>query len=202
MPIDSHNQATTLSRFGQHKIIPDLIQEETLLALSHYPELLDTRIRFMVVDPAIKGSVMQAQPGFASMLTPWRKRDYVIKVSRFFRGDSAQIPIDEVPQNILIGWIGHELGHIMDYVHRNSWELIRYGLGYVLSRKYLMKAERRADLYAIGHGLGDKIVATKNFILEHADLPERYKSKIRRLYLSPEETLLLIEEYQNKQVGW
>lgn len=189
---------STIHRFGQQKIIPQLLREEVLLALSYYPELLTTSIRFMIVDPAIKNSVMQAQPEFASMLLPWKERGYVIKISRFFRGGQKQLPIETIPQNILIGWIGHELGHIMDYIHRSGWEMARYGFGYAVSRRYLMKAERKADLFAIGHGLGDKIVATKNFILDHADLPERYKDKIRRLYLSPEETLLLIDEYAKK----
>jgi hypothetical protein len=166
--------------------------------LAHYPELLETTIRFVVVNPAIKNSVMQAQPKFISMLIPWKIREYVIRISRYFRGDLVKIPIENIPRNILVGWIGHELGHIMDYIHRNSWEMVRYGLCYLASRRYLMEAERKADLFAIGHGLGDKIVATKNFILDHADLPERYKNKIRKLYLSPEETMLLIDEYRQK----
>jgi len=76
--------------------------------------------------------------------------------------------------------------------------MMQFGVGYFFSSRYFMQAERAADLFAISHGLGDKIVATKNFILDHAHLPERYKKKIRRLYLSPEETLRLIEEYKTK----
>ena len=76
--------------------------------------------------------------------------------------------------------------------------MIRYGLGYLFSKRYLMQAERAADLNAISHGLGTKIVGTKNCILDHADLPEHYKAKIRRVYLSPEEAILLIEEYEKK----
>ena len=50
-----------------------------------------------------------------------------------------------------------------------------------------MGAERRADLFAIEHGFGTELMATKNFILDKSTLPERYKKRIRRYYLSPTE---------------
>lgn len=175
-----------------------MLREEILLALSYYPELLPTHIEFVILSPSIKKSIMQAQPLVPTLFKPKNQRGYVIKISRYFQGDLQPLPIETIPQNILIGWVGHELGHVMDYLDRSVWSMVRYGLGYLLSRRYLMQAERTADLHAISHGLGQKIIATKNFILDHAHLPERYKAKIRRLYLSPEETVLLIEEYEKK----
>ncbi|MPR32669.1 hypothetical protein [Salmonirosea aquatica] len=191
-------ESTTLVRFGNKKIIPDLLREEILLALSYYPELLHTHIEFVILSPSIKKSIMQAQPLISTLFRTRAERGYVIKISRYFQGDSHLLPIETIPQNILIGWVGHELGHIMDYLDRSVWSMARYGLGYLFSRRYLMQAERTADLHAISHGLGEKIIATKNFILDHAHLPERYKEKIRRLYVSPEETVLLVEEYEKK----
>ncbi len=198
---EGKSPGSTLNRFGKNKIIPALLREEILLSLSFYPNLLDTHIKFVIVDPAIKSSVMQAQPELKTMFKPEGQRGYLIRISRYFRGDDVSLPIEEVPQNILIGWIGHELGHIMDYLDRNAFEMARFGIGYLTSRRYLMQAERRADQFAISHGLGENIVATKNFILDHADLPERYKAKIRRLYLSPEETIMLIEERKAELEG-
>ena len=179
-------------------MIPDLLREEILLALAYYPELLHTHIEFTILSPSIKKSIMQAQPLIPTLFQPKTERGYVIKISRYFKSDSQPMPIESIPKNILVGWVGHELGHIMDYLDRSVWSMIRYGLGYLFSKRYLMQAERAADLNAISHGLGTKIVGTKNFILDHAHLPEHYKAKIRRLYLSPEETILLIEEYEKK----
>lgn len=198
MQSDQEQPGSTLDRFGNNKLIPDLLREEILLALSYYPELLPTRIEFVILDPSIKKSIMLAQPLVPTLFKPRAERGYVIKISRYFKGDLQPLPIETIPQNILIGWVGHELGHIMDYLDRSAWSMIRYGVGYLFSRRYLMQAERAADLHAISHGLGEKIVATKNFILDHAHLPERYKEKIRQLYLSPEETVLLVEEYEKK----
>jgi hypothetical protein len=42
--------------------------------------------------------------------------------------------------------------------------------------------------------MGDFILMTKNFILENANLSEKYKERIRRLYISPEEVMELINE--------
>jgi hypothetical protein len=188
----------TLERFGHKKEIPDLLREEILLSLSYYPELLDVCIKFVLISPMIKKSVMQAQPEFRSYFTPGKKRHYVIRISRYFKGGPDVLPIETLPRRVLIGWIGHELGHVMDYEERDFWQMARFGFGYLFSNKYLMQAERTADSFAISHGLGKKIMATKNFILDHAYLPERYKRKIRRLYLSPEDALKLIEEYEAK----
>lgn len=198
MQQDEQSSTSTLERFGNNKVIPDLLREEILLALAYYPELLHTHIEFVVLSPSIKKSIMQAQPLVSTLFKPKAERGYVIRISRYFQGDFQPLPIETIPQNILIGWIGHELGHVMDYLDRSVWSMARYGLGYLFSRRYLRQAERTADLHAISHGLGEKIIATKNFILDHAHLPERYKAKIRRLYLSPEETVLLVEEYENK----
>ncbi len=198
MQKEEKQPGSTLDRFGTNKVIPDLLREEILLALSYYPELLPTHIEFVILSPSIKKSIMQAQPLVPTLFRPKARRGYVIKISRCFKGDVQPLPIETIPQNILIGWVGHELGHIMDYLDRSVWSMARYGLGYLLSRRYFMQAERAADLHAISHGLGQKIIATKNFILDHAHLPEHYKEKIRRLYLSPEETVLLVEEYEKK----
>ena len=198
MKNDIKYPGSTLERFGQNKVIPDLLKEEILLSLSYYPELLATPIEFRILDPSIKKSVMLAQPALGTLLGPSAGRAYVIKISRYFKDESHALPIEQIPQEVLIGWIGHELGHVMDYLERSVWEMAKFGLGYLFSRRYLMQAERTADLFAISHGLGEKIVATKNFILDHAHLPARYKEKIRRLYVSPEETLILIEEYKAK----
>ncbi len=173
-----------------------MLREEILLSLSYYPELLDVCIKFVLISPMIKKSVMQAQPEFRSYFTPGKKRHYVIRISRYFKGGPDVLPIETLPRRVLIGWIGHELGHVMDYEERDFWQMARFGFGYLFSSKYLMRAERTADSFAISHGLGKKILATKNFILDHAHLPERYKKKIRRLYLSPEDAVELIEHYE------
>ena len=176
----------------KNKIIPKELHTEVAQALSFFPELLDTPIEFRF-KKSIKGSFMQAQPRFSSLFRTRSKREYLINLSPFLIVEDEPIPILDIPNNVLVGWIGHELGHIMDYLHRSSINLIGFGLGYLFSKRFLMGAEQAADIFALEHGLADYIVEAKNYILNHTSLPQDYKDKIKQYYMSPEEVLLFIE---------
>ncbi|GGC04426.1 hypothetical protein [Dyadobacter sediminis] len=197
---DLLNNPLASDEFDQYKInkiIPKVLENEILKALSFYPELKETHIDF-VFKKNIKRSVMQAQPKVLSVFG--KHRAYNINISALFRLKTSAIPIHQLPSNIIIGWIGHELGHIMDYENRNMPGMIRFGVGYLLSSKYVREAERTADTYAVNHGLGKYILETKHFILNNANLSEKYKQKIARLYLSPDdimEQVLKLETGQN-----
>ena len=64
--------------------------------------------------------------------------------------------------------------------------MISFGYQYVFHSSFVKHAEMLADSHAVERGLGNYIVATKRFILNHAELPQAYKDKISRLYLSPD----------------
>ncbi len=177
----------------ENKIIPESIKEEALEALSFYPELYDTSIEFKFKDK-IKKSTMQAQPKFASFFKSKENREYIILISRSIQIEEEDFTMDDIPSDVKIGWIGHELGHIMDYKHRTTAGMIIYGAKYLFSSNAIKKIERTADAFAISHGMGDYILKTKDFILENADISEKYKARIRRLYISPEEVMELINE--------
>jgi hypothetical protein len=179
-----------------NKIIPKSIAEEVAVALSYYPELKDTPIEFRF-KKKIKKSFMQAQPKFLGIFKNKKNRAYFVMISESFHIENESFTISEVPSDVLIGWIGHELGHIMDYQKRSGFNLIQFAIGYLTSHKFIKKAERAADTFAVGHGMGDYILATKDFILNHAHLSKVYKDRIRKLYLSPEEILLLVEELKD-----
>lgn len=182
-----------LESYAEHKVIPDEMREVILTALSFYPELRNTKIKFLFKDN-IKNSVMQAQPKISSIFRKKSVRRYVIKISRYLQLNHEKVDIATLPFEVLVGWIGHELGHIMDYKDRGVFSMLGFGVRYVLSTKFVLGAEKTADLYALKHGLGNNIVETKNFVLNHADIPTVYKERIKRLYMSPEEFELLLGE--------
>lgn len=188
-----------LARFGSNKRIPAVIRKNVLIALSCYPELMNTPIHF-VFKQRIKSSVMQAQPIFRSLLGSKAGRAYRINISALFKLTHTAIPIHQLPDRIMIGWIGHELGHIMDYESRSNLGMAGFGLGYVLSADYVKKVERIADDIAVGHGLGPYLIATKRFILDHAELPQAYKDKIARLYVSPEEIVEQVKKLEEAKL--
>lgn len=137
---------------------------------------------------------MQARPSFGSFFKNRRNRSYVILISESFKISDKEFTTKDIPSNILIGWIGHELGHVMDYQNRSKSNLIWFGLKYLISERFIVEAERAADTYAVAHGMEKYILATKEFILNHADIAVSYKDRIKKYYLSPEEIMVMVEE--------
>lgn len=176
-----------------NKEVPDVIWREAYVALSHYPELKDTPIEIKFKQN-IQKSFMQAQPKFGGLFKKRKNRGYVIFISKEFTIEDEKFEISSVPSEVLVGWIGHELGHIMDYKDRRGIDLVWFGVKYLTSKRYIREAERIADTYAVNHGLGEQIIATKNFILNHSKLSDNYKNRIEDLYLSQEEIMVLIDE--------
>ncbi|MFL1012617.1 hypothetical protein [Flavisericum labens] len=174
--------------------IPKIIENETCKALSYFPELKNTSIQFRF-KKNIKKSTMQAQPKFGSFFKARRNRSYVILISETFKISDKKFLTRNIPSDIMIGWIGHELGHIMDYQNRSKLNLIWFGIKYLLSHNHVVEAERAADTFAVNNGMASYILKTKNFILNHANITPNYKARIQKYYLSPEE----IMEMANKK---
>lgn len=187
-----------IDAFKSHKQIPKSIEKATLVALSHYPELRRVPIRFQF-KKEIKNMVMNAQPELVSMFRLMEQRKYVVNISRTIKLGSQAMKIEDLPQDVLVGWIGHELGHVMDYESRSVWGMVAFGLNYWFSPNFVKGAERRADEIAVLHDLTEFIVHTKNYILNHAEIPVTYKNKMKKLYLSPEEILRMVDTDQHAQ---
>lgn len=183
---------TTISINAQH-IVPDSVRTEAGKALSHYPELKNTPITFKF-KKNINTSTMRAQPKFWSLFRSRKNRKYVVLMSERIKISGKEFLTKDIPKDIMIGWLGHELGHVMDYRNRSSLNLIWFGIKYTFSGSYIKEAERAADTYAVSHGMGDYILKTKAFILNNAEIEEKYKARIRKYYLSPEEIMTLVEE--------
>ena len=183
----------------QKKRIPIEILEPVKEALSHFPDLEDVDITFEFKEK-ISGSVMQAQPKVFSLFVDGKdKRKYRIKITRLLDFGDIIIPIEKVPNDALVGWIGHELGHIMDYLDRSSTNMMRFGFKYIVSKQKVVEAELAADSYAIECGLGHQVLATKEYILNHEGFDDEYKEKIRTLYMTPEAIVNLQEEMNEEE---
>jgi len=176
---------------AQHKI-PEDIRTNVKTALSYYSELENTNIEFRF-KKNIKKSTMQARPTVGSFFRSRKNRNYVILISEKFKIADKEFLTRHIPDDIFIGWIGHELGHIMDYQDRSKLNLIWFGITYLLSENSIVEAERCADSFAVKHGMEDYILKTKDFILNHADITQTYKDRISKYYLSPEEIMELVE---------
>lgn len=188
-----------LLSYSHNKQIPPIIKQPLLKALAFYPELKDAVINF-IFKKNIKSSVMQAQPVFSTLLRKQEKRHYRINISTHFKLNSCDLPITEIPETVMVGWIVHELGHILDYERRTNAEIVLFGFRYLFSPEYVKEAERVADTFAVERGAGKYILATKRFILDHADIRQEYKNKIKRLYLSPDVIVDLVKKLEEKKL--
>lgn len=182
----------TIEKPIYNKTIPKTIEDEIVVALSHFPKLKYTPIHFAFKEK-IKKSTMQAQPKFKTLLKPKSKREYFIYINRQFNVGETSMAIEDLPSDVLIGWLGHELGHIMDYETMTNFQLMRFGIKYLFNETSIKTAERAADSYAVQNGMRSYILKTKNYILNHADIPETYKARIKKFYLSPEEIMELVD---------
>ncbi|WP_235817875.1 hypothetical protein [Formosa haliotis] len=196
--LQSQSMSTVL--LSDYHSVPESIQEEAKLAFSFYPELAEVSIAIRFKKD-IKKSTMQAQPEFKSLFKNRKKRRYVIFISKKIKITGSEFSTKHIPSEIIVGWLGHELGHVRDYQNRSAFGLIGFGFKYLFSDSYLREAERTADSYAISNGMEKYIIATKNFILDHANIPESYKNRMRKYYLSPEEIMILVEERDAKEAS-
>jgi hypothetical protein len=182
---------------AQHTF-PKTLAKEAKMALSFYPELAHTRIHIKL-KKNIRRSTMQARPTFWSLFVPKTNRTYLILISKKFQISDTTFTTKDLESDILVGWLGHELGHIMDYKNRSSLDLLWFGIKYIFSGRYIKEVEKAADTYAIKANMERYILKTKRFILNNADISKRYKQKIRRYYLSPDEILSLVEQREDDQ---
>lgn len=180
--------------------IPKSIKARVETALNFYPQLKNVNIEFKI-KKNIKKSTMQARPTFDSFFKSKNKRKYLILISKKFKISGKEFSTLDIPRDIFIGWIGHELGHIMDYQERSRWNLIWFGIKYLFSENHIVEAERAADSFAVQQKMEDYILKTKNFILNHAEIPENYKIRMKKYYLSPEEIMFLVKERDTSLVN-
>lgn len=163
--------------------------------LARFPELANRRITLRRTRKA--KTTMRAQPIVNLRFLRRGLRDYRVDISSRAH-IREQIPLDQLPRQVLMGWMAHELGHIVDYLPRSLFGMIGFVIGYLCWPSYRIAAERRADLIAIDHGFGEELIATKQYILAHTGLPQRYLSQIRRYYLSPEQIVEMLPASDGK----
>lgn len=168
-------------KFAKNKHLAPEFLLETLIALSYYPELQNTDIRFVYKD--IK-TTMSATPRISSF---WHKKNrYQININSKKKGQEG-ILLKEVPFNGRIGVLGHELAHIADYVRKKKLGLITFGIHYTLSKKFHAKYEKATDSQTIEKGLAWQLYDWADFVFHLSKASEKYRAYKRKFYLLPEE---------------
>ena len=138
-----------LAQYGQNKELPKGYELQALLALSHYPALRDTRIRFIVDDVSIP---LSSRPYWASMFRSAQKRQYLVIIDDQLDGPRDALLLKNQPFNAQVGIIGHELAHTVYYLDRSFFGILGDALCQLGDCR--INFERATDQRLVEYGLG------------------------------------------------
>lgn len=169
--------------YGENKIIPSEIKELVLVALSFFPEFAETNIVFEY--KSIK-QTMNARPFVSNIFKRKTNRKYKIIINDN-QGKHKGLPIEKLSFNIVVGWLAHELAHIVVYEKMTNPQIISFAVKYLTSNRYNRMVERCTDFLTIKHGLAYPLYDGVEYLLNDDTISEDYKNKIRENYLTLDE---------------
>ncbi|MEP6927642.1 MAG: hypothetical protein ABI834_08400 [Ginsengibacter sp.] len=161
---------------------------QTLIALSYYPELLNEHIR---VKYSNLNGTAQTTVTFGSVFKKTDKQ-YIIFINKNIR--NTGLVLLDAPFDAQVAVLGHELAHVTDFKNRSFFDMVWWGLSYLIV-KQRTKIEIRTDKSTIRHGLGWPLYNWANFVLNYSKANEHYKRIRQTKYMQPNE----ISEYIKKQ---
>lgn len=167
---------TTLRTFEKNKIIPEAFKLPILLALSHYPELKETRIIFR---EKAQLTPLTSRPRLLHTFKKKGKRTYLVTISNASNSFLEPILFKNLPFNAQVGVIGHELAHIADYTEKSSFQIIRIALGQ-LNSNYVDKFEYSTDYQAIEHRLGHQLLSWSTYVRQELQI-EAWRGDYKRV---------------------
>lgn len=155
LPKKSTRLGALSAEFGKYKNLPLGYEEQTLLALSHFPELKETKIDWRIDKSYTPISV---RPKLLSMLFGANQREYIVTISNETIDTLKHLLFSSLGFEEQVGIMGHELSHIVDFKSKNLFKLVGTALGH-FSSQFLDRMEYQTDLICIQHGLGKELVA-------------------------------------------
>ncbi|HEX8517858.1 MAG TPA: M48 family metalloprotease [Bacteroidia bacterium] len=178
------------NEFGRHKEIPEKYEEVILTALSHYPELKETRITFCLTNnhPVPYGTA----PSFRSILAHPYDREYIITLLEDAKAPMFYALFKNLTTEAQLGVLAHEIAHVVQYNSLNRSELIKFLACYMLPA-FQQKIEQAADMGAIIHGFGKELLEHAIYIRCIPGYVEERK-EININYLHPSEILEYLPE--------
>ncbi len=167
--------------------VPEKINKEVILALSHFPELKDDRINFRYKRIRL---TMNARPDVLNIFRTRSNRKYIILINNN-KGRHKGINLNNISFNSRVGWYAHELGHIYHYHEMTNLQTVAFSVKYVISSKYVRKVERFINEIAIQRGLLFQIYEGEILLSETTAISSGYKRKAKFNSLSGEEFICL-----------
>ncbi|MBC7921597.1 MAG: hypothetical protein H7Z75_10985 [Ferruginibacter sp.] len=184
--------------FGYRKHFPPAFELPALLALSHYPELRNERIRFQTVPKAMPLVASRPDPGNLFRGRPeWV---YNIFISEEAPETLRHDLLKKFSFNAQVGILGHELAHTRHYQDKSAWQMLVTGVRYLLSDAYRARFELDTDRDAIAHGLGWQVHAYALHYRRNPRLSRPEIAAIDRYYLPPAAVLAHMRQLSAKKL--
>lgn len=169
--------------------LPEAFSDAFYLALSHYPELQGVQIE---VSYSPIPTTLQVQPVPGSLFGKRSKRRYRISINS--DEDFEGIFFRDIPFNAKVGLVAHEMGHILDYEHKNFFQINGTALKF-LAKGSQMRYEKSIDLLTIYKGLGWQLHDWADYSMIDSYASTDYKQFKKDVYYEPEEIIALMEQY-------
>jgi hypothetical protein len=167
--------------FSRNKEIPAEYEKEILAALSHYPELKDTKIKFKLTNhhPVPYGTT----PSLDSVFKSPSDRRYTISILEKAKEPEESALVCNLPFEARIGVIGHELAHVAQFQSCSRFGLASLLASYAIPF-FRKRIEKGADKRTIFHGLGKELLMHAIFIRGIPGYVQQRK-ELNRNYLKP-----------------
>lgn len=176
--------------YGKNKRLPAAFELQALTALSHYPELRDASIQFVVKKSKLPYA---SRPRLMGLLIPFVRKKYRIVISSqstLIREPTLLKNLDFQQQT---GALGHELAHAAYYSRTRKGRILAEGMKYHRV-DFKEQFEKMTDRIAIEHGLCAELLSWNEAVY-----PVKRKDGNRAtIYYSPEEMHKLCEQ-KNRQ---
>lgn len=180
-----------LKTYGNNKILAEGYELQALIALSHFPELKDIAIEFVVRDARVP---MAARPTMGSLLRGARSRKYQVISDTMMDERRSALLLKNQPFNAQIGILGHELAHIQYYLKRSFFGLVGDGICQLSDCRRVW--ERENDMRLIDHGLGWQRYDHASFVRNNInqELTNRNTAE-GSIYMRPQEFIDVIDQH-------
>jgi hypothetical protein len=178
------NKDSLRTIYGNNKEFIPGYELQSLIALSFYPELIDTKITFRLAD---KESIAKTTVTFLSALH-LNNKHFIIYIND--NKSRTGLLLQDAPFTAGVGAIGHELAHVINFKNKTFLQMVAWGFKYIF-KKGRIDIERKTDMATIQHGLGPELYNFVDFILNHSTANKQYKKFKRLNYLTPAEILQL-----------
>jgi hypothetical protein len=179
-----------LAEYGTNKELPLGYELQTLLALSHYPQLKNTKIKFIVDNVDIP---LSSRPHWASMLNSASNRTYLVVIDSQRTNANDAILLKNQPFNAQTGIIGHELAHTVYYLDRSVFQIIADAVCQLSDCR--VGFERATDKRLVDFGLGWQRYDHSVFVRQSRGQPINTIARSSSPYMSPVELLTLMEAH-------